>query len=118
MSDQWTPGASLGDVVTTLKLANQNMSLLIQTIQAIFPRVTGTFTLDASVTTVVTETGIQADSIILLVAMNAAAGTLVGSTKSPYISARTVGTSFSVSTASGVAAAGTEQFSYVVVNPV
>lgn len=84
---------------------------------AIFPRVTGSFTLSAAATTVVTQTGITATSIILLVPTNASAATLMGSAKSLYISARAVGASFTVATASAGAAAGTETLSYVCVNP-
>lgn len=117
MSDSYSAGSvGIGDLVTTLKIANQNMSQLIQAINAIFPRVTGSFTLSAAATTVVTQPGVTANSVILLQPSNAAAATLVGGTKSPYISAKTAGTSFTVATASGVAAAGTETFLYAIVN--
>ena len=110
--------ASIGDLNTTLKAANQNMSLLIQTLQGIFPRGFGSFTLAAAATKVVTNTSVQANSIITLMPTNAAAGTLMGSAKSLYVSSITAGTSFTVATASAANAAGTEQFSYAIFNPV
>jgi len=111
-------GASLGDQITVLKGTNEQLSQLVQVLQAIFPRVTGSFTLAAAATTTVTQPAIRANSIVLQpVATNAAAATLMGSTKSLYVSALTPGTSFTVATANGAAAAGTETFSYVVINP-
>lgn len=74
----------------------------------------GTFTAAAAATTVVTQAAITASSKVFLQATNAAAGTLMGGTRSLYISALTPGVSFTVATASGVAAAGTETFNYVV----
>lgn len=73
---------------------------------------TGSFTLAAAVTTTVNNANILATSRILLVPTNAAAATLMGSAKALYVSARTAATSFAVSTASAVAAAGTETFDY------
>jgi hypothetical protein len=110
-------GASLDDVVTKQAAMISQLSAIYSALIGIF-RNTGTFTMGAAATTVVTNAGIQANSQIILIPTNAAAGTLIGSTKSPYVSARSVGTSFTVATASGVAAAGSEQFFYVVVTPV
>lgn len=76
-----------------------------------------TFTLGAAVTTTVSDSRITANSIVLWTPTNAAAGTLEGSAKKLYLSARTANTSFAVSTASGVAAAGTETFQYIIVEP-
>lgn len=113
-------GAGLADLATNGKLLNQNLSLLIQTLKAVFPQVNsiagGSFTCGAAVTTTVAETATAANSYIILIPTNAAAGTLMGSTKSLYISARTANTSFAVATASGVAAAGTETFIYLLIN--
>jgi hypothetical protein len=100
------------------KLRNQILSLLVTTLQNIFPRTFGTFTLAAAATTTVTEPAVKANSDIQWTPKNAAAGTLLGSAKSLYVSAITPGVSFTVATASGAAAAGTEQFSYVLSNPV
>lgn len=76
---------------------------------------TGTCTLGAAASTVVSEAAVTAGSIIFLFPTNAAAGTLVGSAKSPYISAKSAGVSFTVTTADGAAAAGTETFNYLVI---
>lgn len=98
------------------KNRNQILSLLVTALQNLFPRVAGTFTLAAAVTTTVPQTATTSTSFIQLTPLNAAAATLMGSNKALYISARTQGASFTVATASGVAAAGGEQFSYVLVN--
>jgi hypothetical protein len=109
--------ASVDDVVTVLRQIATNLSQLIQRVGSIFPRISGTFTLTAAATTTVTQTGITATSVVLLSPTNAAAATLMGSAKALYISALTPGASFQVATANATAAAGTETFKYVVVNP-
>ena len=108
--------ASLDDVVSVLRASNQNMSQLIQTISGLFPRTFGSFTMAASASKVVTDANVIASSMILLSPTNAAAGTLMGGTKSLYVTA--AAGSFTVTTASGVAAAGTETFKYFVFTPV
>jgi len=108
----------IGDLVTTLKLANQNMSVLIQTISAIFPRVTGTFTATAGATTTVPNTSIAANSIVVLVPTNASARTLQAGANMLSVSSTTGGVGFTAVNAGGGAAAGTETFSYYAVNPI
>jgi hypothetical protein len=108
---------NLDSLVNTMKTANQNMSLLITTVSGLFPRIAGTFTMAAAATKTVPEPSVTSTSYIVLIPTNAAAATLVGSTRSPYVSTKTTGASFVVSTASGVAAAGTETFSYLIFNP-
>jgi len=76
----------------------------------------GTLTMDADSSTTVSNTSVTASSIIFLFPTNAAAGTLVSGTSSPYISARTAGTSFAVDTADAGNAAGTETFNYLILN--
>lgn len=110
--------ASIGDLNTQLKLANQNMSLLIQTIQQIFPRVVGTFTAAAAATTTVSNANIQANSLVVLLPTNASARTLQAGANMISVSSTTGGTGFVASTAGGGSAAGTETFSYYAVNPV
>lgn len=115
-----TPGGSqIGGANTNTtadQLRNQVLSGMLVALQNGFPRVVGTFTLSAAATTVVPQTATQSTSNISLTALNAAAATLMGSAKSLYISARTQGASFTVATASGAAAAGTEQFQFQMVN--
>lgn len=100
-------------------LMNQQMGNLINTLSRVLPfsGAFGTFTCAAAATTTVTNASVAANSVILLMPTNAAAGTLMGSAKSLYVSTRTAGTSFVVSTANATAAAGTEQIAYVVLNP-
>lgn len=85
-------------------------------IESALPVSAGTFTLAAAVSTTVLDPAVTANSIIGLTAQNAPAATLQGSAKSLYISAKVAGTSFTVSTANAVAAAGTELFSYTNTN--
>lgn len=109
--------ASIDDIVTNQGLILRALYAIQQAILDTFPRITGSFTLSAGATTTVTEPAVSATSVIQLMPTNASGGTLQGSAKALYISARTAGASFAVTTASGAAAAGTEQFFYVLVNP-
>lgn len=113
--------ASLDDIVTVGNTLNKNIAALLQSINltlgALGKLYSGTVTLGAAATTVVTNTNVLANSQIVLMPTNAAAGTLVSGANSPYISARTAGTSFTIATAGGGAAAGTETFQYMIVNP-
>lgn len=111
-------GASLGDVLTKLQGISSGLSNIYAALKALLPRVTGSFTFPAAATTTITEPAITATSIVQLIPTNASAATLVGSAKSPYVSARVAGTSFTVATASAAAAAGTETFTYILTNPV
>lgn len=108
---------TLKSVVSQLSTSNANMLALIAVLRAIFPQVFGTFTLAASASTVVTQPVIKANSLPIPIATNAAAAQLMGSAKALYLSALTPGSGFTVSTGNGVAAAGTETFSYVVLGP-
>jgi hypothetical protein len=76
----------------------------------------GTFTLAAAAETTVANTIVTTNSKIFLFPNNAAAATLMGSAKCLYISGRSGGTSFKVKTADASAAAGTEEFQYLVLN--
>lgn len=73
---------------------------------------TGSFTLSAAATKTINNASTTAVSKIRLIPTNAAAATLMQSTKSLYLSARTAGVSFVFSTADGTNAAGTETFEY------
>lgn len=108
----------LVDIATQLKLGNQNVSLLIQTIAAIFPRVTGSFTAANAATTTVANANIAANSIVVIVPTNAAARTLQAGANMLTVSATSGGVGFTAATAGGGSAAGTETFSYYAVNPV
>jgi len=119
--------ASLGDINSQLKYGVQNtgqiaiaLQSLLTLLPSVFPQVLaftgGTFTLAGSASTTVAQPLTAANSFIFVFPTNAAGGTLQGSAKSLYVSARTANTSFTVSTASGVAAAGTEAYLYILVN--
>ena len=108
--------ARLSDISNMLQASNQLMAKLVGIISNLFPRSFGTFTLSAAASTVVTDANATTSSIITPIAINASAGTLMGSAKSLYFT-RAAG-SFTVTTASGVAAAGTEQFAYSLQNPI
>jgi hypothetical protein len=74
----------------------------------------GTFTMDADASTTVTEADCTTTSVIVLMPTNASAGTLVGSASSPFVTP--AAGSFQVDTADGGNAAGTETFSYMILN--
>ena len=78
---------------------------------------TGTFTMDAAASKVISDTVVDSiHSRIFLMPHNAAAATLMAGASSLYISARTHNTSFTVATADGNNAAGTETFYYTIYN--
>ena len=111
--NQGTAGAT--DVVVQLRGIIQQLSAWVLAFKG---RITlGSFTMAAAATTVVPQTAVQSTSNITLTPTNAAAGTLVGSSKSPYISAKSPGVSFTVATADGTNPAGTEVFSYQMQTP-
>lgn len=108
-------GGGLNDLVSTIKGAVENLGQIQQTLNQVFPRVNGTFTLAAATTTVVTEASVASNSIMIPFATNATAA-LVVRTNGLFHSANTSGSSFSVSTQSGSATSG-GTFSYIVLNP-
>lgn len=77
---------------------------------------TGTFTMAAAATKAVANTNVTGSSMVFLQATNAAAAALMAGTSALYISATTNTTSFTVATADGGSAAGTETFNYWIVN--
>lgn len=120
MADDNTPGAlpRSSPIDTEGKNRNQILSLLVTALQNLFPRITGTFTLAAAATTTVPQTAILANSIVVIAPTNAAAAALMAGAKSAYWNppSNIPGTSFAVKTADGSVAAGTETFSYFVIN--
>jgi hypothetical protein len=97
---------------------NKNLAELVGVIRTAFPlhSSTGTLTWAVAATKVVTDTSIKSGSIVLLMPTNAAAAAMVAGVHSPYVSARTAGTSFTLTTADGNAAAGTETFEYIAIS--
>ena len=119
MADPFQPfgqGSAGGtDIVTQLQNIARQLGLWVAAFKG---RSTfGTFTMAASANTTVLQPAVQSLSKISLTPTNAPAGTLVGSAKSPYISAISPGISFTVTTASGAAAVGTETFQYLISTP-
>lgn len=108
-------GASLADLVTIGNNLIAKLSALNTTIGNILPRVTGTFTMANATTTAVTQPSTKANSVIQWTPTNGAAATLILA-KGVYLASQTVGTGFTLSTASGTAA-GTETFQYSLFNP-
>jgi hypothetical protein len=96
--------------------AVQQLAQIAQALRVLSNVSIGTFTLAAAASTTVSNTSVRASSFIVFVPTNAAAGTLMQGTKSLYRSTVNAGTSFVVATADGGSAAGTETFSYAVVN--
>ncbi len=84
-------------------------------ITAVFPRIGGTFTLANATLTVVTQPATQANAIVSLTATNGTAA-LTQRTQGLFLSTRTAGASFTLSTQSG-SAIGTETFQYILFNP-
>lgn len=110
---QGTAGAT--DVVSALKGITQQLAAWVK---AFGSRNTfGSFTLAASASTTVAQPAAQANSNISWTPTNAAAGTLEGSAKKLYLSSISPGASFTVTTASGAAAAGTETLQYKIETP-
>lgn len=112
-----TPNQTAGvtDVVTQLQAIVRQLTALNQSFAGRV--VSGTFTMGAAATLVIPQPAVQSLSTITLIPTNASAGTLQGSAKALYISAKTPGTSFTVSTANATNAAGTETFSYTINTP-
>jgi hypothetical protein len=107
--------ASLEELNSNLKNAVTNIGRGVIAIENAFPRITGSFTLAAATTTVVAQPATASNSIVTLTATNTTAA-LTQRTLGLFHSANAPGVSFSVSTQGG-AAAGTETFEYLMVNP-
>lgn len=75
----------------------------------------GTFTLSTTSTKIVSNVNVKTTSIILLSPTNTSAATLMQGAGSLYISAKVADTSFTVATANGSFATGTETFDYVII---
>jgi hypothetical protein len=110
-------GGSGQDLVSTQKSGVAYLGRILNVLQNIFPRITGTFTMTATATHTITDARLNANAVVWLQATNAAAGTLQGSAKSLYVQSVASG-SFVVATASAANAVGTETYSYTAFNPI
>jgi hypothetical protein len=117
MNDPQSGGSFGGitDLVSAIKGAVRNLAQLNTTLQAVFPRTVGSFTLAAGTTTTVTQPSIKANADVALTPTNATAA-LTQRSAGLFLSAITPGASFAVSTQNGTAQ-GSETFTYIVVNP-
>lgn len=123
MADQTTGATSQNGGANSLMLAQAKnlvagIGNLYKALNQAFPiQAAGTLTLAAAASTTVTgNSAISSETVgIALFPTNASAATLQGSAKSLYVSAITTG-GFTVSTASGGNAAGTETFFWFAVN--
>jgi hypothetical protein len=77
---------------------------------------TGSFTMAAAATKVVSDVNVKSTSKIVLIDTNAAASNLQNGVKRLRVSVKTGATSFTVATADASSAGGTETFDYLIVN--
>ncbi|MBI3096811.1 MAG: hypothetical protein HYY93_00985 [Planctomycetes bacterium] len=114
-------GATAGGGTTTLSIVDPNAARTIT-----FPNASGTVSVGSSGTfTWSTATPsfsvanglVTAGSQVLVFPTNAVAATMVGSSSSPYVSSITPGASFTLTTGDSAAAAGSETFHYIIINP-
>lgn len=108
---------ALAELVREANVSNRVLAEIVNALRGITRFTIGTFTAANATSTVVSNTAVTASSFIGLMETNAAAGTLQAGTNRLYVSARTAGTSFTVATAGGGSAAGTETFVYIIISP-
>lgn len=110
--------ATNDDLVVVGKGIQANIGALVSAFTTFFgvSGTAGSLTLSAAASTVVANATVTASSFIFLFPTNASAASLVAGTSSPYISAKSASVSFTVATADGGSAAGTETFNYLIVN--
>ena len=97
---------------------NSNLGEIAKVLTTAFPlhSSSGSFTMAASATQTVVDATTKTSSVVLIMPTNAAAATLMAGAHSLYVSARTQGASFAVTTADGAASAGNEAFDYLIVS--
>ena len=103
------------DIVTQLQQVAQQLGRWVQAFQG--RQLFGSFTMTAASSQIISNYAVAANSVIMLIPTNAAAATLQAGASSLYATP-TAGTGFTVNTANGGSAAGTETFQYVVTTPV
>jgi hypothetical protein len=109
---------TLDDIVSNLAGGVQNLGRIAQLLDTVFPRAIGTFTLTAnSATTTVSQASMVANGFPVWIPTNSTAALLEGSAKKLYLASVVAGTGFTLVTANGGTAAGTETFSYVAILP-
>ena len=120
MSNTYPPNQGQGtaggtDVVTQLQGIVRQLAAWVKAFSG--RQTCGSFTLAAAATTTIAQTAVQSNSYIALTATNAAAANLIRGVHAPYLSAISPGMSFTIATADGGSAVGTETFSYLITTP-
>ena len=114
-------GGTSDDMVSVGRAIVEAITELRQAVNTIFGTIssTGLFTMPAAATFAVLTPQAVAGSVIMLQAVNASAATLQSGAAALYVdrAVTVAGISFTVKTANAAAAAGTEQFAYVLINP-
>ena len=100
-----------------MKGANQNLGALVGILASAFPLHSnrGSFTMAAAASKAVADTSIKTGSVILAMPTNASAATLLAGSHNLYFTT-SPGVGFTVHTADGGNAAGTETFDYLAVS--
>lgn len=111
-------GAGNDDAITWLRAIASNLSAQTTALRNSLgvSGSGGNFTLANAATTVVPNVKVTASSLVFLQPTNAAAASLMAGASSLYVSAKSAGVSFTVATADAGSAAGTETFSYLIIN--
>lgn len=110
-----TAGTDVTAINSTLQGIARQLGLWVQAFSG--RMVFGSFTCGGTATTTVTQPGIKANSFVSWVPTNAAASAIEGSAKKLFLATLTPGASFAAVTGNAGTTAGTETFSYVVINP-
>lgn len=114
MQGQGSAGGT--DIVTALQGIIRQLSAWVAAFQG--RNAYGTITLAAAATLVVPNGFTGGNSLVIITPTNAAAATLMGSSKALYVSTLSPGVSFTLATADGTNAAGGETFNYILITPV
>ena len=108
---------ALVDLATQAEVSNRLLAQINETLRSITRLSSGSFTMAAAATLVVTDANITANSVVVLQDTNSHAADLQAGAKRIYVSAKTAGASFTVATQDGTNAVGDETFQYLVYNP-
>lgn len=106
------------DIGRSLDAIARNGAQLIGALRNMRATATGTITLTAAASVTVNDTAVTGSSVILWMPTNASAASLLSGSKNLYLSARSAGTSFTLSTADATNASGGETFNYLIFAPI
>jgi hypothetical protein len=121
MRQGWQIGGTSDDMVSKAQALIEQVAALRSVLGDAFANAytVGTFTMPAANSSVISAPSVTANSVVFLSPINASAAALMAGASSLYHDrpSNIVGTSFTVDTADGNNAAGTEQFAYLLINP-